>query len=227
VNDEEVLAAVRDRLTGARESLGGVHMERPASAVMGRARSRRLRRALAAAGTGALAAGVALGLTLGGALGGQAGAQQVHANLDAWSVNTGTSGTVYVTIRELRDPAALRAALAKAGVPAVVSFGEFSGASRQAELPQLHQVLGITNRSAGLLLTIKPAAMPAGSELDIGVFDLPATAGRHAGLLALFGLYPGGTPLTHRATVSVIPDGLKVAGGGGFGIGVSGHAFPG
>lgn len=140
-------------------------------------------------------------------------------------MNTSTSGTVYVAIRELHDPAALRAALARAGVPAVVSFGSFHGASRQAELPQLHEVLGFTQRSGEMFLTIKRAQMPSGSELDIGVFALPPRGGKHAGFLALFGLYPSGTPLTQSAKVSVTGDGVMVAGGGGMTIGGSGRTF--
>jgi hypothetical protein len=64
MNDDEVLSLVRDRMTRARDDLGWVHMEQPASAVLHRARSRRLRHRLygAAADTVALAVALAVGL---------------------------------------------------------------------------------------------------------------------------------------------------------------------
>ena len=42
--------------------------------------------------------------------------------LTAWTVSTEPSGTVAVTIRDLRDPAGLQRALLAHGVPAIVRF---------------------------------------------------------------------------------------------------------
>jgi hypothetical protein len=59
MNDDEVLASVRASLTGMRDTLGGVHMNRPAAAVLARGRARRRRRwvsGVAAAGAAAAAA---------------------------------------------------------------------------------------------------------------------------------------------------------------------------
>jgi len=62
MNDEEMLASVRATLTQARDSLDGVHMRRPAAALVARARARQRRRWLSA-GTVACAA-LAVGLLL-------------------------------------------------------------------------------------------------------------------------------------------------------------------
>ena len=46
-NDDDALAAVRGSLTAVRDSLEGVHMERPVEALVARGRARRARRSLA------------------------------------------------------------------------------------------------------------------------------------------------------------------------------------
>lgn len=47
MNDDEVLGSVRGSLTAVRDSLDGVHMERPVEALVARGHARRVRRALA------------------------------------------------------------------------------------------------------------------------------------------------------------------------------------
>jgi hypothetical protein len=78
MNDDEVLAAVRESLTAARDSLGDVRMRRPAEALITSGRARRARRRLAvrgavACGTAAVTA-AALIATTGGGGAAQAGA---------------------------------------------------------------------------------------------------------------------------------------------------------
>src|ERR1019366_6598891 len=73
MNDDEVLGAVRESLTAVRDSLGGVHMERPVEALVARGRARRGRRTLAvraavACGTAAVTAAAVVAVT-GGANG--------------------------------------------------------------------------------------------------------------------------------------------------------------
>jgi hypothetical protein len=73
MNDDEVLGAVRESLTAVRDSLGGVHMERPVEALVARGRARRGRRTLAvraavACGTAAVTAAAVVAVT-GGASG--------------------------------------------------------------------------------------------------------------------------------------------------------------
>jgi len=90
MNDDEVLGAVRGSLTAVRDSLDGVHMERPVEALVARGRARRVRRTVAiraavACGTAAVTAAV-LAVT-GGASGtpartGPGGAAQAHPVAD-------------------------------------------------------------------------------------------------------------------------------------------------
>jgi hypothetical protein len=171
MNDNELLTAMRSSLTGVKDSLTDVHLHRPVSAITGRARTRRLRRGLSAGATAAVALGAGLSLAL---TAGPAASRPVHVNLDAWSVNTTSTGQVELTVRELQDQALLEQTLADAGVPAIVNFGEFCGAADQADnltgTTGTH-FLGRPVTSGGVLLaiTINPAAIPSGAIVDIGV----------------------------------------------------------
>jgi hypothetical protein len=174
MNDDELLTAMRSSLTGAKDSLTDVHMGRPVSVITGRASARRLRRGLAAGAAAAVALGAGLFLAL---TAGPAASRSVHVDLDAWSVNTTSTGQVELTVRELRDRALLEQTLADAGVPAIVSFGEFCGAAEAAD--NLTGTSGahflgraVTSGGALLAITINPAALPAGAKADIGVEDI-------------------------------------------------------
>jgi hypothetical protein len=79
---------------------------------------------------GGRGAGVGLSLTLSA---GPAASRSVHVNLDAWSVDTTSTGQVELTLRELRDQALLERTLADAGVPAIVNFGKFCEPVNQAD----------------------------------------------------------------------------------------------
>ena len=228
MNDDDMLSLVRDQMTRARDDLGSVHMEQPASAVLHRARSRRMRHRLygAAAGTGVL--GVALAVALGaastgstaggtavavaggspssasGASGasGASATHAVHVNLDAWSVNTAANGTVELTIKQLRDKAELEKTLAAAGIKAVVSFGEVCAAANGSNSSEIGKVLGTSNgqgvTSSGGI-TIHPAAIPSGDELAI---DTYGANGQESGpFLFAVGLVPQGATVTCSAPV--------------------------
>src|SRR5215469_9471601 len=192
MNDDEMLATMRSSLTGITESMTDVRLERPVGAIQARARGRRLRRSLAAAGTGGLALGIGLALAAGG--GSPAGARPVHVNLDAWSVNTLSSGLVYLDVRELQNPALLRQTLADAGVPAIVTFGEFCTGPGGANTVDLQQILGKTGADGKPRLTINPAGIPHGSELSIGIVS-DWKSGYH-GLDASFGVVQTGARLS-------------------------------
>ena len=136
MNYEEALTAVRQSLIAERDALAGVHMERPAEAVIARGRARRLRRRLVQGMSGVAAAGAVLALVLALTLGGIAlGTRQMHVNLTDWSVNTNRNGTVTVKIRELGDSARLQHVLKNAGIPALVRWGELCLAPRSQYLP--------------------------------------------------------------------------------------------
>jgi len=190
MNDEEMLATLRSSLTMVKESLTDVHLDRSADAIRARARSRRLRRGLAGAGAGGIALGVGLAL----AVGSGTSARSVHVNLDAWSVNTLSNGLVYVDVRELRDSVLLRRTLARAGVPAIVTFGEFCTEASGGNAGNLQQILGKAAPGGEPKLTIKPAAIPAGSELSIGIVSVPSESANE--LQASFGLVTEGSQLT-------------------------------
>jgi hypothetical protein len=222
MNDDDMLSLVRDRMTRARDDLGSVHMEQPASAVLHRARSRRMRHRLygAAAGTGVLGVALAVGLgavSTGGTAGGTAVAvaagspsgasgasatQAVHVNLDAWSVNTAANGTVELTIKQLRDKAELEKALAAAGIPAVVSFGEVCQAADGSNPSVIRKVLGISNvQGVTTSITIHPAAIPSGDELAI---DTYGANGKESGpFLFAVGLVPQGSAVTCSDPVKI------------------------
>ena len=202
MNDDEMLATMRSSLTGVTESMADVHLERPVSAIQARARGHRLRRNLAGASTGGLALGLGIGLALAGGGGSRAGGglaaggRPVHVNLDAWSVNTLSGGLVYVDVRQLQEPVLLRQTLAEAGVPAIVTFGEFCTGPGGSNDQDLRQVLGKAAVRGQPRLTINPAGIPHGSELSIGIVTV--SKGGAQGLAAAFGLVPAGAHLTCR-----------------------------
>jgi hypothetical protein len=198
VNDDEMLATMRTSLTGVTESMTDVHLERPVSTIQARARGRRVRRGLAGVSAGGLALGVGLALaTGGGSTGGgsaAARARPVHVNLDAWSVNTLSSGLVYVDVRELQNPGLLRQTLARAGIPAIVTFGEICIEPNGAGNDNLHEIIGKTAARGDARLTFNPAGIPHGSELSIGI--VPASKSGVRGLNAGFSLVHDGAQLT-------------------------------
>jgi hypothetical protein len=118
MTDDDVLAAVRDCLTTARDSLAGEQMTRPARDIIAWARRRRLRHGLAAAATTAVIGAVAAPALLPG----NSGNGTSPATLAAWTVTAEPGGKLTVTIRELRDPAGLQRQLRADGVPATVRF---------------------------------------------------------------------------------------------------------
>jgi hypothetical protein len=172
MNDDDIMAAqIMAALRGAKDSLTDVRMDASADSIVARAGRRRLHRGLSVAGAGALALGVGLGVVVsgGGGVTPVSSDKSVHVNLAAWSVNTTSDGLVDVTVRELTHPAAMRQALAQAGVPAYVSFDKFCQPKSGHGLPQINAVLGHSFSGHAVLMTIDPAAMPAGSELVIGM----------------------------------------------------------
>lgn len=120
MNDDPIVADVRDRLAAVRDSLAEAHPSIPASEIIARASRRRTRRWLA----GAAAACAAIGLTLGLVLPSGTQARPVHVHLAAWSVDTHPNGTVTFNLRQVSQPARLQHALAEAGVPASVRWGK-------------------------------------------------------------------------------------------------------
>ena len=105
-----------------------------------------------------------------------------HAELAAWTVVKQADGTIFVKIRELRDPAGLQATLRADGVPASVVFypghpveqsawsfvhfknnpcQEYSGGENQAQ----NVVTGQDPLQVGF--TVHPSAIPRGAGVQI------------------------------------------------------------
>ena len=167
MNDHEALDQVRD-------GLAGLHMRTPADQIIARARTRRHRQRLTAAGaaTAAVAAGAALGVTLTGTTAPAAPAGHPPAQLTAFTLHSGPHGTSVLTMRkgDRLNPAALRSALARHGIPALVTVGKMCGTGGQPAAA-LNRVVATRRAASGAVqLSINPAAMPAGTKLSIGYF---------------------------------------------------------
>jgi hypothetical protein len=113
----------------------------------------------------------------------------VHLNLAAWSVNTTSTGQVDVTIRQLKDPARLRQTLALAGIPVVLTSGSVCTGPED----DVYKVVRKHADPSEVFLTITPAAMPAGTELVIGIGTLHD--GSRSWPAAAFGLTKAGSSL--------------------------------
>jgi hypothetical protein len=97
---------------------------------------------------------------------------------------------VNVTIREMKDPAGLSRTLADAGVPVVLTSGPVCASAYERQLPQVvRKVAG----NGDLVVTLDPKAMPAGTELVIGIGTLRTGSEDTPG--AAFGLEEKGSPL--------------------------------
>ena len=106
---------------------------------------------------------------------------------EAWEPNTWTSrsstrvsGTLTINPQVLLDPSTLQNDLAQYGIAAKVTIGSFC--SSDPSPAGLQQVVTFYPSSGGhisptmnLTVTIDPAAMPAGTELSFGNFQLANT----------------------------------------------------
>jgi hypothetical protein len=152
-----------------------------------RARRRRRRSGLAACATAGAAAGAAAAVTLalsgpGAAPGGPTAARSgtpssSHraATLTAFSVTSGPGDSTTLILYKgpkypRLDPAALRAALARHGIPALVTVGTFCRSEAGAPAG-LGNVVHPSNRADGSAMVISGQAMPPGSRLSIGYFQ--------------------------------------------------------
>jgi hypothetical protein len=174
MTDSEVLRAAAD-------SLSAIPMAGPPDvrAIISRARVRRARRlsALAGLSVAGAAAGTALVLGLTGVLGpAQAPGTIRTASFTLMSNSNGTA-TLTISPTELLDAAALQGDLAQYGIPAKVTTGSLC-TSDPAPAGFSEVVTGLPGPSTATptpvgqpTLTIDPAAIPAGTELSIGIFQ--------------------------------------------------------
>ena len=176
MDDDNELGEVRESLIAEGDGLTGVHMDRPAQAVMARGQTLRLRRRLLRGLSGVTAAGTAMALALTLPGGAAASFRQVHVNETDWSVNTGRHGAVYVMVKAVPDPHRLQYTLSLAGVQAEVHWGE-NCLTSVASLPSL-SVVAPTFRPLPLVqkgsapawrtFTIHPALRPAHTHFVLG-----------------------------------------------------------
>jgi hypothetical protein len=198
--DDSVLTAeLRDCLAGVAVP------ERPPLAVItsrGRVHRRRRLAGLAALGGATAAVVVALALGLTGVFG-AAPARTGTVQTAAFTLTSYTNGTVSLKLSQVFDPAALQRALAQHGIPAVVKTDTYCSSNPAVPAPASRRVLSIpapagTRRRAAptniiqsvnfpvkpsqlapfvnpVTMVLDPAAMPSGTELFIGHYDLGHT----------------------------------------------------
>jgi hypothetical protein len=136
------------------------------------------------------AAGVVLGLGLAGAFGPAAVSGTGTIRTTAFTLVRHADGTVTLTIHPgvLLEPGTLQRDLQRDGIPAKVTTGSFC--SSDPAPAGIHKVVNAVvpglkgaPMTASPTLAINPAAMPAGTELSFGYFQLPAGQETAAGLI--------------------------------------------
>jgi hypothetical protein len=171
-----------DVLRAASESLSGMPVpgHPDVRAVMARGRAHRARRISAAAGL-SVAAGTALALGLTGVLGPAPARDTGTIQTAAFTLASNSNGTATLTLSpgELLDPTALQSDLAQYGIPAVVTVGSLctsnpapAGFSQVVSVNPAGPFTATPQNGVHPTITIDPAAIPAGTELSIGDFQL-------------------------------------------------------
>jgi hypothetical protein len=177
MSDTEVLRA-------ASGSLAAIPMASPpdVEAIMARGRARRRRRLSGIAGLSVTAAaGAALALSLTGVLGPAPARGTGTIQTAAFTIASNSDGTATLTIKpgELLDPAALQSDLAQYGIPAMVTTGSLctsdpapAGFSQVVSSSPAGPSTVTPQPVANPTITIDPSALPAGTELSVGDFQL-------------------------------------------------------
>jgi len=175
MTDSEVLRAAAD-------SLSAIPMASPPEvrAIMTRGRARRARRlsALAGLSVAGAAAGTALVLGLTGVVGPARAPGTIRTASFTLMSNADGTATLTISPQELLDAAALQSDLAQYGIPAKVTTGSLC-TSDPAPAGFSKVVTGLPGPDTATptpvgqpTITIDPAAIPAGTELSIGIFRL-------------------------------------------------------
>lgn len=184
ISDSEVLRA-------ASGSLSRLPVASPpeVETIVARGRARRRHRLSAVAGVSvtAAAAGTALVLGLTGVLGGQA-RTATTIKTASFTLVSNSNGTDTLTLnpRELLDPAQLQSDLQRSGIPAMVTSGSIctsnpapAGFSQVVSSSPGGPATSTPTAVLQPTITIDPSAMPAGTELSVGYYQL--TSGQYAG----------------------------------------------
>ena len=181
MSDTEVLSAAAD-------SLSAIRMAGPpgVEAIMARGRTHRRHRRSALAG---LSAAAAAGTALAVGLTGMASPARAPGTIRTMSFtlvrNANGTDTLTISPQELLDPAALQSDLAKYGIPAKVTAGTVCTSAPVpggfSQAVSTYPAGAYTSAPGGVqpTITIDPSAMPAGTELSVGDFQLGS--GEYAG----------------------------------------------
>lgn len=202
-----------DFMCQVRESFSGLRMDMPVEEVFAASRVRRRRRLSGLTAATAATAGAAVAMTL--ALGGPAPARSGNppptspgsVGLAAFSVTSGPGDSTTLTLRkgERLDPSALRQALARHGIPALVTVGTLCRSTPAAPIG-FGQILHPSVLADGSdVMVINGSAMPSGTRLSIGYFP---------GQIRM-ALIQDGAPLSCSSTsqqpaVHIIPSGTPI-----------------
>jgi hypothetical protein len=169
-----------DVLRAAATSLSTLPVAAPpaAEAIMARGRARR-RRTLTGLGLAGAAGATALALGLTGVFGSAPARGTGTIRTAAFTITRNANGTDTLTINPqvLIDPSTLQNDLAQYSIPALVKTGSFC--SSNPDPAGFSQVVTFGPQS-GLpaphpTITFNPSAIPAGTELSFGIFELPTT----------------------------------------------------
>jgi hypothetical protein len=179
MNEHDVMYQVR-------ESFSGLRMDTPVEQVWARSRARRRRRLTGLTAATAATAGAAAVITLAAGGAASAPARSGHptlgapaptpspgsVSLDAFSVTSGPGDSTTLVLRRDAplDPSALRQALARHGIPALVTVGSFCRTTPLAPVPFGQVVQPTTLADGSDAIVINGQAMPSGAELSIAVF---------------------------------------------------------
>jgi hypothetical protein len=175
MTDSEVLRAAAD-------SFSAIPMASPPDvrAIMARGRTRRARRlsALAGLSVAGAAAGTALVLGLTGVVGPARSPGTIRTASFTLMSNSNGTATLTISPKELLDAAALQSDLAQYGIPAKVTTGSLcssdpapAGFSQVVSGSPAGQATATPSPVLQPTITIDPAAIPAGTELSIGIFQ--------------------------------------------------------
>jgi hypothetical protein len=160
MNDDELITLVREQRTK-------VPMTTPVEQIVRRGRAVRARRRIPGM-AGVLAVAAAAAFTVAALLpaGHQAGPRPgVH--LAAWTVVKQADGAIYVTIRQLRDPAGLQRTLRADGVPASVTFFSQPAPRSCRGYPASRGLINRVFSGQGPPLVIHPSALPSGAGVQL------------------------------------------------------------
>jgi hypothetical protein len=144
---------------------------------LGRASQRRRRRQRTAGITAAVAAAavvLGLGLTRVVAPAPTLGTGTVRTTAFTLTMNANGTATLTINLNVVLEPGILQGDLRQDGIPALVTAGSFC--SSDPGPAGISQVMSLTGQKSQRTFTISPAAMPAGTELSFGYFQL-ANAG--------------------------------------------------